>query len=328
MNQNENDHNQPGRGGAPNEAVPPEFLKALESYAEAVNADDREKADEAALKTFIMAAQQAMAHPTPELELAEQADRCLRAGDWAGAEDAYRKVLAIQQQTGNPGLAAKPRMDLSGLFRLLGRLDEAREMARAATESARKSELYPLIAMALRNEVGCALAQGRTDEALAAASEALRVIHPGKMAALMRALAHTDRAECLLAKGQLEAADQDLRAGWDILGSGSLSRIGTGPVVALAKWCEVQAQLQVRKGNLEEAVVSLQKAIEHRRGGVDRSCDPSPFAFAALARDFERLAEIRKQMGDPPGQEQALVEANETWKKVRLPADAGSTPGR
>jgi tetratricopeptide (TPR) repeat protein len=319
MNQNQTDQNQPQPEGAPKEEVPREFLRAIESYAEAVNADKTDEAAEAALKALIFAAEQAMAHPTPELELAKQADRCLRAADWAGAEEAYRKILGIQQQAGNPGLVAKPKMDLSQLFRLIGRLDEARELACAATESARKSGLYPLIAMALRNEVSCALAHGRTEDALAAASEALQVIEPGKMADLMRAQASTDRAECLLASGRFDAAEKDLHASWEILGLRESSRIGTGPVVALAKWCEVRAQLYLRKGNLEDALACLQKAIEHRREGFNRSCDPSPNAFAALARNFEMLAEVRKRAGDTLGQEQALAEAKAIWEKVRLP---------
>lgn len=144
--------------------------------------------------------------PTPELQLAEMSGGFLRAGDWAGAEAAYRKILAIQQQTGNAGLVAKPQMDLSQLFCLSGRLDEAWDFACAATSSARQTGLYPLLAMALRNKAFCALARGATIEALAAASEAVQVIEPGKIADLMRAQAYTIRAECLLADGHASAA--------------------------------------------------------------------------------------------------------------------------
>jgi tetratricopeptide (TPR) repeat protein len=323
MNQNQNDQNQPQPEGTPKEEVPRDFLRAIESYAEAVNAEKHDEAAEAALKALIIAAEQAMAHPTPEVELAEQADRCLRAADWAGAEAAYRKILRIQQETGNPGQVAKPRMDLSQLLRLIGRLDEAGELSRAATESARKSGLYPLIAMALRNEVSCALAHGRTDDALAAACEALRVIEPGKIADLMRAQAHTDRAECLLANGQADVAERDLTASWEILESRAPSRIGLGPVAALAKWCEVAAQFSIRKGNCEEALRCLEKAVGHRREGFNRSGDPSPHAFAALARTFEMLAEVSKYAGDQPGQEHALAEARAIWNRIHLP---GSRP--
>ena len=111
----------------------------------------------------------------------------------------------------------------------------------------------------------------------------------------------------------------------DILGSRASSRIGTGPVVALAKWCEVQAQLHIRKGRLEEALACLEKAIEHRREGFNRSCEPSPYAIAALARDFETLAKVRKRTGDEPGQQKALTEAKAIWDSIHLPTPKPNT---
>jgi hypothetical protein len=62
---------------------------------------------------------EAIAHPTPDLLVAEAAANSLRAGDWVAAEEACRKHLTMQEQTGNPGLLAKPRMDLSRLFCLI-----------------------------------------------------------------------------------------------------------------------------------------------------------------------------------------------------------------
>jgi tetratricopeptide (TPR) repeat protein len=260
-----------------------------------------------------------MTHPTPDLELAEQAGSLLRAGDWAGAEDTYRKILAIQQQTGNPGLVAKSEMDLSQFFRLIGRLDEAWDFARAARASARQTGLYPLVARTLRNESSCALARGKTAEALAAASEGLEVIEPGKMAGLMRAQAYTTRAECFLASGQTEAAEPDLAAAWALLGPRVCERSLCSPVIPLAKWCEVQAQLDLRKGHLAEASANLEKAIEHRREALSRSCERSPYPFAALARDLQRLAEVRQRIGDEAGQRQALAEAKELCESIQLP---------
>jgi len=67
----------------------------------------------------MMAAAEAIAHPTPDLQAAEEAANSLRAGDWVRAEDAYRKLLTMQEQTGNPGLLAKRQMDLSRLFCLI-----------------------------------------------------------------------------------------------------------------------------------------------------------------------------------------------------------------
>jgi hypothetical protein len=128
----------------PDAALDPDFLRefqgAIKSYAEAITSDQVEEADQAAAAALMMAAAEALAHPTPDLQLAEEAGNFLGAGDWVRSEDAYRKLLTMQEQTGNAGLLAKPQMDLSRLCCLLGRLDEAWAFARAATASARRTE--------------------------------------------------------------------------------------------------------------------------------------------------------------------------------------------
>jgi tetratricopeptide (TPR) repeat protein len=325
MNPDPNHQNQPRPDGSFSPDFMEKFQEVIKSYAEAINSDQAEEADRAAVALLAVAAAEAKAHPTLALQLGAEADNFLRAGDWVRSEDAYRKLMTLQEQTGNAGLLAKPQMDLSGLFCLIGRWDEAWSLARAATASARRTGLSPLIAMALRNEALCALARSDAPQALAAASEAVQVIEPGKIADLMRAQACTLRAQCLLANGDSDAAEKDLKAAWDILGSRRPSSLATGPVVALAKWCEVQAQLLVGKGNHQDAASALQRAIEHRREGLNRSCGPSPHAFAALARDFEALAEILNKTGDLQAKQQALAEAQGIWERIHLPASGPKT---
>jgi tetratricopeptide (TPR) repeat protein len=318
MNSNPSDPNQPPPDSSLNADFLSEFQGAIESYVKAVNADQTEEADRAAAIALILAGAQAMAHPTPEGQLAEEADNFLRAGDWVRAEEAYRKLLELQEGTGNPGLIAKPQMDLSHLFRLIGRLDDAWAFALSASDSARRTEVYPLIWMALENEALCALARGEPANALAAASEAVQVIEPGKMADLIRAQAHTLQAQCALACGDAGAAERDLQASWEILGSRKFSNMHVGPVVGMARWWEIQAELEVHRGNLAKASVALKQAIERRQEGFNRSCDPSPNAFAALARTFERLAHVMRLMGDSQSEEQALAEAQTLWVKSKL----------
>jgi tetratricopeptide (TPR) repeat protein len=197
-------------------------------------------------------------------------------------------------------------------------LDDAWEFARGASDSARRTELYPLIWMALENEALCALARGDTAAALAAASEALRGIEPGKMADLIRAQALTLHAQCSMACGDLETAERGLQASWEILGSRKFSSMHVGPVVALARWWEVQAELEVHKGNPGKAAAALKQAIEHRQEGFNRSCNPSPHAFAALARTFERLAHVMRLTGDSESEQQALGEAQGLWFESKV----------
>ncbi len=67
----------------------------VEAYAAAVETGDTDRADKAALAMLALAGAEAANHPTPELLLAVEAETCESAADWAGAEAAYRKLLAM-----------------------------------------------------------------------------------------------------------------------------------------------------------------------------------------------------------------------------------------
>ena len=309
-----------GASDGPGEEFLLDFQQVIERYAEAVNSDKPGEANQAALAALMMAATDAVAHPTPALLLGEKASDCLSARDWDGAENAYRELLALEEQTGHPGLVAKPQMDLCSLFRLLGRLDEAWCLACAATESARRAELRPLLAMALDSEAQCALERADSERALTAAAEALRVIDPGKMGDLMRARAYITLARCQLAVDQGAPAEASLQESWRLLANSSHASFGLGPVVALARWFETQAQLHLRKHSLPDAVDALARAVEHRRELLGRLDDSDPYALAALARALDLLAEVRTKTGDLVAAKDAREEGQRIWMELRLPA--------
>jgi hypothetical protein len=114
-----NNQNQPKPDGSFGPEFMEKFQGAIKSYAEATNSDQAKEADRAAAAALMMAAAEAIAHPTPDLQVAEEVANSLRAGDWVRADEAYRKLLTMQEQTDNPGLLAKPQMDLSRLFCLI-----------------------------------------------------------------------------------------------------------------------------------------------------------------------------------------------------------------
>lgn len=299
-----------------------DFQDVIENYAQAIQADDPEKADQAAMAALIMAGIHAMEHPTPELELAEQASEHLAAGNWQAAEEDYRKLIALEERTGTPGLTTKPLMDLSKLCCLLDRLEEGWVYARAATEAARPAEINTLLAMALECEATCALRRGRPEEALVAAEEALRVIDPGRLGDLMRTMAQANRGHALLGLGEVAKAEEALETAWSILRSRKQSRIGSGPVVAFAKCFELEAELRAQQKRWPEAVSALRQAIQQRRTISDEPMAQSPFPAAGVARNLERLAVMLGESGETVAAEESLKEAAELWRKVQLPGFA------
>ncbi len=290
-----------------------EFEKVIMSYAEAASAGKTEEAHSAALQALIMAGAEALKNPTPALLLREEADDLESKGDWSGAEAVRRKVLALEASSGNLGIAVKAQMELCRLLRSVGRSDEACELASVATDSARRTGIFPLLVMALENEIFCVLDRGDFPKALAAASEAVQVIEPGKLYDQTRAKALTARARCWLANDSLASAETDLASGWELLQAQSGSCIMPGPIHTLANWWEVRSQFEERQGNLQSAKEAMKRAIEYRRQLQ------GPYALLVLARALDGFAKISRADGDLSGEEQALNEAKSIREGLHLP---------
>jgi tetratricopeptide (TPR) repeat protein len=303
------------RSGA---AGDPPFMKKFEeligSWAEATSEGKTEEAYAAAMQALIMAGEDALRNPTPELLLKQEADDLEHMGNWAEAEAVRRKVLSLEETSGNFGLIAKAQMDLCRVLRVVGRGEEASQFASAATASARRADIFPVLVMALECEAWCALDRGDSPKALAAASEAMQVFEPGKLFDQMRAKALTNRARCLLANNDSAGAETDLAASWELLQAHAGSRVMPGPILTLANWWEVKSQLEERQGKLESAREAIARAVEYRRRGE------SPYALFTLARALQKLGEISRAAGDLAGGDQAFNEAKSIRQRLYVPS--------
>jgi hypothetical protein len=294
------------------------FIKRFEekilSYAEAAEAGNMEEAEMAAMQALFMAAEDAIKNPTPSLVLKQEAAEHEDKGEWTEAETSRRKVLAIEEASGNFGLIAKAQMELSGTLRIVGRLAEAWQLAEAATASARRTKCFPVVVMALQNQVSCALERGEIADALPAGSEMVQVIEPGKLYDSMRSKALIYRAKCRVANKDLSEAEADLDSSWKLLNGLSVPKRLLGPRAALALWWEVKSRLLEAQGALRKARKAIAKVIE-----ISREID-GPFPRFALARALERQGDLARQSGDLAAAEQAFTEARSIREELRLPA--------
>ncbi len=291
-----------------------DFEQAIASYAQAVEAGKAEEAQAAALEALALAADKAERHPTPGSVLGEEAAECKRKRDWVGAEAAYRKLLLLEEVTGTHALRAKAQMDLSGLLRLMGRLEEASQIAALATAAARQADMFPLLVTTLENEISCALARREPRTALAAAIEMVQVIEPRKLYDSMRARALTAYARCLVATGEVAEAESRLAASWELLQGPDTGLNLFAPIFALANWWEVKSQVLEQRGNIEKAREALARCIDYRRR------NDGPHAVFRLIRALERSAELSQRAGDLAQAEQAVAEAKSLREGLRLPA--------
>jgi tetratricopeptide (TPR) repeat protein len=300
-------------GREPDPEFMKEFEKVINSFAQATEAGRVEEAEGAAMQALLLACQEALQHPTPSLKLKEEAGDRESERDWPGAERAYRKVLDFEEKSGNFAAIAKAQMDLSRLLRHTGKLTEARQLARAATESARRTEMFPVVVMALESEANCALAAGDAAAALSAASAAVQLIQPGRLYDSMRARSLVLRARCTLANGELAGAETDLEASWALLQSRTLSQRLPGAILGLAQWWDLKSAVLERQAKFQEARQAMTQAIEFWRQMQ------SSYAVFALLEALEKLGALSKQIGDFPGGESALAEAKVVRSGLRLP---------
>jgi tetratricopeptide (TPR) repeat protein len=306
---------------APNPLFMKKFEEVIGSWAEATSAGKAEDAQAAAMRAMIMAAEEALRNPTPEILLKNEADHLESKGAWAEAEALRRKILDLVEPSENMeeswrhfARIANGQMALSSLLRLLGRDDEAWQFACAATVSARRAKIVPLLVTALMGEAGRALDRGDTEKALAAASEALQVVKPGKLFDHERARALTTRARCLLAHGDPKGAELDLASARDLLPENSGSGMLLGIIWTVANWWEVKSRLEERLGNPFYAREAITTAIEHYRQCI------GPHALMALARALESLGAISQADGDEARATQSLSEAASIREGLHLPA--------
>lgn len=291
-----------------------QFDEVIGSYAEAATAGRDADAIAAGMRALIMAAEEQAKNPSPDVLLMIEADDLESRGDWGAAESTRRKVLALAESSENPGMIAKAQMDLSRLLRAVGRGDEAWQFACAASVSARRKKCFPLLVTALLNEASCALERKDLAKALAAASEAVQVVEPGKLYDHERARALTNRARCLVAQGDTAAAQLDLAAAWELLQARSGSWMLAGIRWTLAQWWEVKGQLEEWLGNYlsgKEAITTAMELLRQSEG---------PHALLAMVRMLEKFADVSRAVGDPAAAEQSLSVAKSIRKGLLLPS--------
>lgn len=303
------------RSSAPNEA----FIRALEAYQKGVSANNTEQIEAAALDMLTQAARDAEKNPTPELALKCEAGERESRGDWVGAETCYRKVLALEEATGNAGLICKAHYDLSRLFLLVGDLERADACARAATAFGREVGIFPVLVMALENQALCGLRRSDYAGALDAASQAVAAVEPGRIHEGMRAGALAIRARCRVASGDIAGGESDLAECKPILLDKEISPIFAGSHSARASWWEVTAGMRAHQGELWGACEAWAEAVNSRRHVASLGHVSGPYTFAALARTLQQLGEAFDAAGKPEAGKTPMAEARRIWCDLGLP---------
>src|SRR3989442_512393 len=91
----------------------------LGTYQTALQRDDIEAAQAAAMQLMAFACEQSEKQPSAGLLLKMEAHEHETAGNWQKAEAAYRKALTLAQTDNSPAMIFKAHDDLSRLYAFL-----------------------------------------------------------------------------------------------------------------------------------------------------------------------------------------------------------------
>jgi hypothetical protein len=307
----------------PENAGPPEgFPRAIEEYRDGATTNNKQQMEAAILNALLLAAEAAEKNPSPSILLKLEAAECEARADWAGAVTCRRKVLAVEQATGKAALVSKAHQDLSRLFLLLGDLEQAASSARAATAAARQADIFPVLVMALENEVVCALRRSDCASALEAGEAAVAAIKDEPIFDGLRAGALVARARCRLAAGDLAGAESDQAASRPVLVENEVSPLFAGAKSRTARWWEVTAALRTQQGDLHGACEACAETVKIHRHVSSLPQASGPYTQAALARALERSGEALEAAGNPEAAKAEKAEARRIWSELGLPKQA------
>ena len=296
----------------------------MQAYQEALEKGDPQAIESAAMAFFDYASEQGLMEPSQDLLWKQEAHEHEAIGAWDEAEAAYRRCLVLAQEQDQPGMGFKANADLSRLFRFLGQKKRALEAAEAALEAARRSDIKPLIGMALENCTFCLLDQEDFGSALQNAEEMVQMFFAPDAAAhqsgdTQKGRALVLRAHCYVKNRQMTHPEQDLAAALPLLEPLSTVTVLAGVQSGLAHFWEVTAQ-KAALYDENAATTAWQKAVEYRRVVSEADHLEGPYKYAALARALRKWGQALQSIGNVGEAGQAFQESETIQAAIKQPA--------
>ncbi|MGC4047447.1 MAG: hypothetical protein QM758_26935 [Armatimonas sp.] len=234
-----------------------EFEDILNEYEDAPP-EQQEKLGSRILNLAARWAAQRQATPRDAIEAAFQQAQVSQ--NWPEAERLVRQLIAMKE---SPIQSYRDWDQLSTLFELQGRMDEAYEASLESNRAARESDMRPLILNALRTEVVWAIQRNEDEQALQKIQEGLaQAQEGGSMYAPHSASFLVQYARILLKSGDLNGASARLEEADAILQPYSDSTSMTGPLTTLATWWSTTAQLRLKRFDIAGAHQANRMALE------------------------------------------------------------------
>ena len=295
-----------------------EFGRLLQAFRTAQERGDFEQAESIGMQCLVFASEEAERNPNESLRLVQEAHEHEDAARWEQAEAAHRRALALAQAEGNEAMIFKAHDDLRSLYAICGAADKALQEAQAALQAARKSDMAPLLVMALGGLFQCHLMKGDMTSVAATAEEAVRVVPAEKMYDGQRARALLMRARCRVEQRQVSQAEQDLKVAWRILAPQAKAAMFAGVQSSLAVWWEITARIRTQSKDFAAAAQAMGKAVEFRRTVSHLPQLAGPHKHYALAKVLQEYSVALLAAGEVESAIGAFDESRKIQQKTGI----------
>ncbi|MFM8419984.1 MAG: hypothetical protein ACKOEQ_07670 [Verrucomicrobiota bacterium] len=299
------------------EAIPPEsqaLMKAVEAMGKATENHDVAGAIQSVGQLFALVMADPSKYARAPDGIRERAWACQARGDVAGAEAAWREVIALEEQTGEARFIAKAHLDMGTFLMQTDQDDRALAHSEGVVAAARRTDLEILVWHALEQRTCCALRLGRFRLALETAEEGVRTTAGNELLARNHAWARILRAACRVELGEHAQALEDLEASRSVAAENPVAIVLPGLCWWLTRWWEVTARVRLH----QQDVAGSREACETVVGLRRRLFEGSHGSWRHLVSALRQQAEVLRIDGQPDEAAAAEAEAGRIEMEFRV----------
>ncbi len=195
----------------------------------------------------------------------QRARACAEKGDEAGAEAAWREVIAAEEQTGEATFISKAHLHFGFWLLDTDQVEAAFANSTRLVEVSRRAEFSFVLWKALEHRVVCATRLNLMAPAMEAAGEAIQLADGCEDLVDHRGWSRVLRGKSLLELGEVERANEDLEACREDFADDARPKWQEDVFTWRIHWWELAAEIRMEQRNVRASVQARAKVVLLRR---------------------------------------------------------------
>jgi len=224
-----------------------------------------------------------------------RAQACAEKGDEAGAEAAWREVIAAEEETGEAAFISKAHLHFGCWLLHAGKHEAAFANSTRLVEVSRRVEFSFVLWKALEQRVHCSMLVDLMAPAMEAADEALRLADGCEDLDEHRAWSRVLRGQCLLHFGEVERAREDVESSRKDFRDDARPKWQEDSFGWRIRWWALAARVLMAQRDVRASVQAWAKVVQLRRALFQHRKE----SWHLLADAFRDWADALRINGQP-----------------------------